>query len=75
MSLQKVWIGGRWRDAQAVDSFRADDPAEARPLADEYPISRWEDLDEALSAAAAAAPALAECSGEQIAAFLEQFLH
>ena len=49
MSTQPVLIGGRWRPAQAAETFQAENPALAQPLPDEYPVSSWADCDEALA--------------------------
>jgi alpha-ketoglutaric semialdehyde dehydrogenase len=73
MTRHDVWINGRWRPADASGDFLADNPATAEPLPARYPISSWADLDEALDAASSAADRLAECSGDQIAGFLEAF--
>lgn len=69
---QPVLISGRWRPARLSGSFRAENPATREPL-DEYPISNWEDIDEALAAAADAFEQLRRTPAERIAAFLEAF--
>jgi alpha-ketoglutaric semialdehyde dehydrogenase len=51
--MQPVLIGGKWRDANASGSFRAENPATREQL-DEFPISTWADCDEALQAASVA---------------------
>lgn len=73
MSLQPVLIGGHWRAAEAAGTFRADNPATKQPLPDEYPVSTWQDCDEALSAAASATTVLRQLPGERLARFLEDF--
>jgi alpha-ketoglutaric semialdehyde dehydrogenase len=73
MSAQKVLIAGRWRPSQATGTFRADNPTTKEPLPDEYPISSWQECDEALNAAVAAAAELRKLPGEKIAEFLEAF--
>ena len=72
-TCQPVLIAGRWRDAQAIDSFRATDPNCNRPIERDFPISSWKDIDEALRAAAAAATELRKTSPEKIAEFLELY--
>jgi len=68
MTTQPVLIAGQWREAHAAGTFQAENPRTAQPLADEYPISTWQDCDEALQAAYEAAealrklPARAHCS-------------
>ena len=73
MSAQQVLIAGRWRPSQATGTFRADNPTTKEPLPDEYPISSWQECDEALNAAVAAAAELRKLPGEKIAEFLEAF--
>ena len=72
MAVHQVLIGGRWRPAKSSESFRTENPATREPL-EEYPISSWEDCDEALSAAAMAFEQMKRLSGEHIAAFLDAF--
>ncbi|HVR61669.1 MAG TPA: aldehyde dehydrogenase (NADP(+)) [Polyangia bacterium] len=73
MSAQPVLIAGRWRASQATGTFRADNPTTKEPLPDEYPVSSWQDCDEALDAAAGAAVALRRTPPETIAAFLDAY--
>ncbi len=69
--LQQVLVGGRWRAGQCSGTFRAEDPALAEPLEDEYPISDWTDCDEALSAACSAARQLRAMDPARLGAFLD----
>jgi NADP-dependent aldehyde dehydrogenase len=73
MTMQPVLIAGKWREAKPSGSFRAENPATQTAIAEEYPISGWEDIDAALDAAARAAIALQGTSPEVIARFLEQY--
>jgi 2,5-dioxopentanoate dehydrogenase len=73
MSTRPVLIGGRWRAAHAAGTFRAENPATKEPLPDEYPVSGWQDCDEALEAAVAAAEQLRQTPPEAIADFLEGY--
>jgi NADP-dependent aldehyde dehydrogenase len=50
---QPILIAGRWRPANASGTFRAENPARREAL-DEFPVSTWEDCDEALRVAASA---------------------
>ncbi len=68
-----VLIAGAWRPAAASGTFRPDCPSTGESLPDEYPISTWQDLDAALTAASEAAVALRNIDPERIAAFLEDF--
>src|SRR3954453_12816939 len=72
MPTQPVLIAGRWRPAKYSGTFRAENPATKEPL-DEYPISSWEDCDEALSAAAEPFEQMRRLSAEKIASFLDAF--
>ena len=49
---QPILIAGHWRPAQSSGTFRAENPATREPL-DEFPVSIWEDCDEALRVASA----------------------
>ncbi len=73
MSLQPILIDGQWRPARAAATFRAENPATREPLPDEYPISAWDDCDEALAAADRAFAVLRTLPGERLAEFLEGF--
>ena len=71
MPIQNVLIAGKWRPAEATGTFRAENPATCEPLADDYPVSSWNDCDEALIAAAAAFDELRKLPAERIAEFLD----
>ena len=71
--MQNVLIAGQWRPSQASGSFQADNPVAMELLPDEYPVSTWQDCDEALAAAAAAAEQLRTLPADRIAQFLERF--
>ncbi len=73
MDMFPVLIGGEWRTAHAVGSFHAENPATGEPLAGEYPVSAWDDCERALDAAALAAIAMEQVSGEQLGAFLDGY--
>src|SRR5438105_3510034 len=68
-----VLIAGKWRPADAIGTFQAQNPSTGEALPDEYPISSWKDCDAALTAAADAAVALRSVPREKIAAFLNKF--
>ncbi|HUG89515.1 MAG TPA: aldehyde dehydrogenase family protein, partial [Planctomycetaceae bacterium] len=71
MALQPVLIDGEWTASLGTQTFRAANPAIAVPLADEFPVSPWPDVERALRAAAAASRATQGWPGERFAAFLE----
>jgi len=73
MTVHKVLIAGQWRDAQSNETFHAENPATAEVLPDEYPISQWQDCDDALNAAATAAQEMRRLPVERIAGFLQRY--
>ncbi len=73
MAEHVVLIGGKWRAAKSVATFQGVNPDTNEPLPDSYPVSSWDDCDEALAAAAEAAETLRSADPEQIALFLERF--
>lgn len=73
MAVAPVLIAGEWRKASSHSTFTAENPATAKKLETEYPISDWQDCDAALTAAAQAAKVLRTVSGEKLAAFLESY--
>lgn len=73
MTIRPILIAGRWRASSGVATFRAENPAQRAPLPDEYPVSSWQDCDEALDAAAAAAEALRSVPAARLAEFLEHY--
>jgi 2,5-dioxopentanoate dehydrogenase len=72
MSVHPVLLSGRWRPANASGTFRAENPATKEPL-DEFPISTWDDCEEALSSAAEAFEQMRWLSSDKIATFLDAF--
>ncbi len=72
MQLQLILIDGRWRQADAAGTFRAENPATREPLADLYPVSSWHDCDAVLNAAVVAADRLRGMAGAQIGRFLDR---
>lgn len=73
MSLQPVLIAGEWVTSKSSGSFQSINPTTRQPLADSYPISSWQEVDQALEAAAACADTLRRLDGDSIAKFLETF--
>lgn len=70
---QPVLIAGRWRAADAADTFQAFNPSSGQPLPELFPLSRWSDCDAALTSAAAAADEMAGLPGAALAAFLRGY--
>ena len=73
MTHHKVLIAGDWRESRSQETFQAENPATAEVLPDEYPISPWEDCDDALNAAVAAAGVMRRLPAERIGGFLQRF--
>ncbi len=73
MTLQPVLIAGHWQASQSVDTFQAENPAEAKPLPEHYPISAWADIDAALNAAVQASVELRRLPRAAVAEFLEAY--
>jgi 2,5-dioxopentanoate dehydrogenase len=73
MSVQPVLIGGHWRTAHSIGEFQAEDPQRGEALEELYPISSWEDCDQALEHAFEAARELRRIPGTRVAEFLEAY--
>jgi NADP-dependent aldehyde dehydrogenase len=73
MTIRSILIGPEWRDAHGTKIFQAENPATKQPLPDNYPVSSWQDCDDALHAAVEAAETLRDLGGERIADFLENY--
>lgn len=73
MATQPVLIAGEWRQADAADTFQAKNPATREALPDTFPVSKWSDLDAALSAASEAYKVSRQLPGEKLAEFLEDY--
>jgi 2,5-dioxopentanoate dehydrogenase len=71
--IQPVLIGGEWRAAESVGSFRSNSPATEELLPDEYPVSSWADCESALEAASEAAVTLRNVPPEVISRFLNRY--
>lgn len=73
MAVQPVLIAGEWRAAKSAGTFRADNPALAQPMPEEFPVSGWADVEAALDAAAAAFVELQQTPPSKLAAFLNDY--
>lgn len=73
MAAEPVLISGQWRDASASGQFQADNPKTKQPLPHEFPISTWDDCEEALQAATEAAKQLRQAAATAIPAFLRAY--
>lgn len=74
MSLQPILIDGTWHPAEEpVDSFQALNPATGETLPDEYPVSRFAELERMLEAGREAVKALRSVAPDTLADFLDAF--
>jgi len=71
MPTQPVLIAGRWREARASGTFKAVNPRTKKELAEDYPISSWQDLDEALDAGVEAYRVMRTLPAQTLANFLD----
>jgi len=73
MSVQPILVNGQWRASAGKETFQAVDPSTKQPLADQFPISPWAEIEEVIGHAAAAAAVVRSWPGEKFAAFLEDY--
>jgi 2,5-dioxopentanoate dehydrogenase len=73
MSVHKVLINGEWREADASGVFQAVNPSTTETIAEDYPVSRFSDVEAALKAGQEAADALQHMSRTIIADFLDRY--
>lgn len=66
-------MNGEWVASDSVGTFQAINPATGEELGAEYPVSSWNDLDAAMSAAAEAFWQMRSLDGRQIGSFLEEY--
>lgn len=73
MAVEQVLIAGVWRKAAAKSTFKTVNPATGASLEAEFPVSDWQDCEDALNAAVAVAKELRAVSAEKLAAFLDLY--
>ena len=73
MSKQAVLIDGQWRSTASSTFFQAVNPATREPLPDEYPISPWSEVEQAILAADRTFREIRNTPGDRFAKFLERF--
>lgn len=73
MSTQPILIAGQWRAANTATTFKAVNPRTEEQLAEDYAVSTWQDLDEALDAAVDAYRVMRTLPAETLACFLETY--
>ncbi|QDU81959.1 NADP-dependent fatty aldehyde dehydrogenase [Polystyrenella longa] len=73
MAVSKVLIGGKWIESAGKETFQALNPATGELLPEQFPVSPWSEIKEAIQAAAVAASAVKQWPGERFARFLEDY--
>lgn len=69
----EIWIGGDWCASEATDFFQSENPSKGEVLATKFPVSPWNEIQQALNHAAAASEVLAKANENQIADFLDLY--
>ena len=73
MSTQPVLLNGKWLASTGTRTFQAVNPATGQPIAEEYVVSPWAELERAIEAAAAGSRQMRGWPGERFARFLERY--
>ncbi|MEL7499249.1 MAG: aldehyde dehydrogenase (NADP(+)) [Planctomycetota bacterium] len=71
--MHQVLINGKWQNSESSDTFVAADPKAGQPLEDQFPISSWTDIENALASADQAFVKLRSMDATRIADFLETY--
>lgn len=71
--LQKLLINGEWRASTGTATFQAVNPTTCEPIPNEYPVSPWEEVEQAIASSVAASRQMRGWPGERFARFLERF--
>ena len=71
--IRDILVGGAWRPSFGSETFQAVDPITGNTLPARFPISTWDDCDQALDAAAEAFESLQEAPADQLAKFLDRY--
>ena len=69
----KVLIAGNWIESASTGTFQAEDPKSAAMIAEDYPISSWDECSAALDSATEAFAKLQQMPRTAIADFLENY--
>lgn len=72
-SAQPILVNGTWRPANATGNFLSVNPATGDSLPGDFPVSSWDDIEEALSAAASAFTELQKLPRTVVATFLQRY--
>jgi NADP-dependent aldehyde dehydrogenase len=71
--MEPVLINGEWRPSRGTSSFQATNPATRQCLPAVFPISPWEEIEEAILGSAEAFRLVRRWPPERFASFLERF--
>ena len=69
----QVLINGHWKDSSGSQLFQAVNPVTEELLPGEFPLSPWEEIDQALEAAAEASRQMRGWDGSRFAEFLDAY--
>ena len=70
---EKILVNGQWVESAGTDTFHSVNPTTCAALSELWPVSPWQDIDQALTAAAAAFDMVKTWPGSRFAAFLEAY--
>jgi NADP-dependent aldehyde dehydrogenase len=73
MSKSQVLIDGTWRESSGTKTFQAVNPATREPIPGDFPVSPWNEIEQAIQAAARVSRELSAAPGELFAKFLDRF--
>ena len=73
MSVKPVLINGEWKISSGTHTFHAVNPATKEQLPEEFPVSPWSEIDEAVQSAAKAAEVVRNWPGSRFADFLRKY--
>ena len=68
-----VLINGQWLASEGTQTFQAFNPTTETAIPGDFPVSPWSEIDQVLSAAAAAAKQMRGWPGSRFAAFLDAY--
>lgn len=70
-SIQPVLLNGHWTSSRGTAVFQAVNPATEEPLAGQFPVSPWDEIETAIDAAAKVSRQMRGWPGSRFADFLE----
>lgn len=73
MKTHPVLIDGQWRASSGQQFFQAINPRTTETIPEQYPVSPWSEVEEAIQAAERAAEAVRGWSGSRFADFLDAY--